>query len=174
MPNDAARRQSADAGCDMFLLVKGAKHGVIKGESQDQAHRGEIDVSRWSWGMEAKPALGAGGGSSKATVHELHVVKRVDSASTALLAALRTNEPLQKAVLTVRKAGETQLEFLRITIEQGRITSLTIDAGEVDGGPELIEHLSLSFNKVLVEYVPQGSDGQSQATMTYADQWGGT
>ena len=28
----------------MFLSVKGAKSGVIKGESQDQAHAKEIDV----------------------------------------------------------------------------------------------------------------------------------
>ena len=28
----------------MFLMVKGAKHGVIKGEAQDDEHKGEIDV----------------------------------------------------------------------------------------------------------------------------------
>ena len=39
---------------DMFLMVKGAKHGVIKGESQDDQHKGEIDVLSWSWGMQAK------------------------------------------------------------------------------------------------------------------------
>ena len=38
--------------------------------------------------------------------------------------ALRTNEPIQKAVLTLRKAGKGQLEYLKITIEQGRVTSL--------------------------------------------------
>ena len=35
---------SGGAG-DMFLMVKGAKHGLIKGESQDDQHKGEIEVA---------------------------------------------------------------------------------------------------------------------------------
>ena len=70
---------------DMFLSVKGAKGGVIKGESQDDAHKSEIDVLSWSWGMHARPSLGGGGATGKAAVHELKVVKKIDSASTALL-----------------------------------------------------------------------------------------
>ena len=158
---------------DIFLSVKGAKSGVIKGESQDQAHPKEIDVVSWSWGMQAKPSLGGGGATGKATVHELKVVKRVDSASTPLMSALRTNEMITKAVLTQRKAGKTPLEFLKITIEQGRVTALTIEAGDQTGSPDLFEHLSFSFNKITVEYVPQGKDGQAMGSMLYTDQFDG-
>jgi type VI secretion system secreted protein Hcp len=87
------------------------------------------------------------------------------------MGALRSNELIVKAVLTLRKAGKTQLEYLKITIEQGRVTSLTIEAGDTSGSPELFEHLSFSFNKITVEYVPQGKDGQALGGMTYADQW---
>ena len=38
----------------MFLMVKGAKHGLIKGKSQDDKHKDEIDVLSWSWGMQGK------------------------------------------------------------------------------------------------------------------------
>jgi type VI secretion system secreted protein Hcp len=156
---------------DMFLMVKGAKHGLIKGESQDTTHKGEIEVLSWSWGMQAKPSLGGGGASGKATINDLKIVKRLDSASTALMGALRTNEQIQKAVLTLRKAGKGQLEYLKITIEQGRITSVTVDAGDLSGSPEVVEKVSFSFNKIEVEYVPQGKDGQPQGGMTFADQW---
>ena len=160
----------------MFLMVKGAKHGVIKGESQDDQHKGEIDVLGWSWGMQAKPSLGGGTASGKATINDLRIVKRVDSASTPLMLALRTNEPIQKAVLTLRKSGKGQLEYLKITIEQGRVTSLTIDVAKVNeadegGVPQVIEKVSFSFNKIEVEYVPQGKDGLPQGGMTFADQW---
>src|SRR5688572_10539928 len=127
---------------DMFLMVKGAKHGVIKGEAHDDVHKEEIEVLRWSWGMQARPSLGGGGASGKATVNDLKIVKRVDSASTALMNALRTNEVIQKAVLTLRKAGENPLEYVKITIEQGRVTGLTIEAGDVSGGAEILENLS--------------------------------
>ena len=44
----------------MFLKVKGAKHGDINGEAQDQKHKNEIEVLSWSWGMQGKAALGGG------------------------------------------------------------------------------------------------------------------
>jgi type VI secretion system secreted protein Hcp len=156
---------------DMFLLVKGAKHGLIKGESQDDKHKGEIEVLSWSWGMQGKPTLGGGAATGKATIHDLKIVKKVDSASTALMLALRTNEPIQKAVLTLRKAGKSQVEYLKVTIEQGRVTSLIIDAGDATGSPDVVEKVSFSFNKIEVEYVPQGKDGLPQGGMTFADQW---
>jgi type VI secretion system secreted protein Hcp len=159
---------------DIFLMVKGAKHGVIKGESQDTDHKGEIDVLSWSWGMQGRPTLGGGGASGKATINDLKIVKRLDSASTALMLALRTNEAIQKAVLTQRKAGKGQLEYLKITIEQGRVTSLTVDAGETAGGPQVVEKVSFTFNKIEVEYVPQGKDGMPQGGMTFTDQWSET
>jgi type VI secretion system secreted protein Hcp len=156
---------------DMFLMVKGAKHGLIKGESQDDKHKGEIDVLSWSWGMQGRPSLGGGAASGKATINDLKIVKNIDSASTALMLALRTNEPIQKAVLTLRKAGKSQVEYLKVTIEQGRVTALTIDAGDTSGSPEVVEKVSFSFNKIEVEYVPQGKEGQPQGGMTFADQW---
>ncbi len=161
---------SGGAG-DMFLMVKGAKHGVIKGESHDSDHKGEIDVLSWSWGMQGRPSLGGGGASGKATINDLKITKRLDSASTALMLALRTNEPIQKAVLTLRKAGKGQLEYFKITIEQGRVTSLAIEAGSAAGSPEVVEKVSFSFNKLDVEYVPQGKDGQVQGSMMFSDQW---
>jgi type VI secretion system secreted protein Hcp len=161
---------STGAG-DMFLLVKGAKHGLIKGESQDEQHKGEIDVVSWSWGMQAKPNLGSGNASGRATINDLRIVKRVDSASTALMLALRTNEPIQKAVLTLRKAGKEHLEYLKVTIEQGRVVSLTIDTVPTTGVPDIVEHVSFSFNKIEVEYVPQGKEGLPAGGMTFADQW---
>jgi len=156
---------------DMFLSVKGAKSGLIKGESQDTVHVDEIDVLSWSWGMQAHVSLGGGTATGKATARELKIVKRVDSASTALMSALRSNEIITKAILTLRKAGKSPLEFLKITIEQGRITGVTIEAGDEDGSPDLVENIAFSFNKITVEYVPQGKDGQARGSTMFTDQW---
>jgi type VI secretion system secreted protein Hcp len=156
---------------DMFLKVKGAKTGLIKGESNDQKHKEEIEVLSWSWGMQGHSSLGGGQASGKATIHDLKIVKKVDKASTALMMALRANEEIQEAVLTIRKAGAVQLEYLTIKIEQGRVTGLTIDAGDQSGGADLIERLSFSFNRVTVDYTPQGPDGQARGGTTFMDQW---
>jgi type VI secretion system secreted protein Hcp len=156
----------------MFLSVKGAKHGQINGESQDDKHKGEIEVLGWSWGMEAKPSLAGGGASGQSTIRELRIVKRVDKASTALMGALRTNEAIKEAVLTLRKTGKTPVEYLKITIGDGRVVALNIEAGDTSGSSTEVERVSFSFNKIQVDYTPQGGDGQPQGATTFQDQWG--
>jgi type VI secretion system secreted protein Hcp len=155
----------------MFLSVNGAKHGQISGESQDDGHKNEIEVLSWSWGMQGKASIATGLATGKATMRELRVTKRVDKASTALMSALRSNEVIKKAVLTLRKVGKKPLEYLKITIEDGRLLSLEIEAGDTANSPALFERLSFSFNKISVEYTPQGPDGNPLGSTSFEDQW---
>jgi len=152
---------------DMFLKIESAKQGPIKGESQDQQHKDEIDIISWSWGMAAKTALSGGGASSKATLRELSLVKAVDSASTGLMSAMRNNDLIKKATLVVRKAGGTPHEYFKITIEKGRITALDVDATNFDSTGQVVETLTLAFQRISVEYVPQGADGQPKGGMLF-------
>jgi type VI secretion system secreted protein Hcp len=156
---------------DMFLKVKGIRTGPINGEANDQKHKDEIEVLSWSWGMQGKPSLGGGIATGKSSLSDLKITKRVDKASTALMVALRTNEQIQEALLTIRKAGTGQLEYLKIKIEDGRVTSLVIEGGDESGGAQLVERISFSFNKISVEYVPQGPDGQPRGSTSFQDQW---
>ena len=156
---------------DMFLKVKGAKHGDITGEAQDQKHKNEIEVLAWSWGMQGKSSLGGGVATGKATMRELRITKRIDKSSTALMSALRSNEVIKEATLTLRKIGKTPLEYLKIKIEDGRVMAIDLDAGDVSGGPTLLERVSLSFNKISVEYTPQGADGLPQGSTSFEDEW---
>jgi type VI secretion system secreted protein Hcp len=155
----------------MFLFVKGQKSGVIKGEAADAKHASEIEVVSWSWGMQGKPSLGGGSPSGKSVIQELKIVKNVDSASTSLMAALRFNELITTATLVIRKAGTTPLEYLKITIGEGRVTSISLDAGDGLTGPEIVERISFSFNKISVEYVQQGKDGQRGASFGFQDEF---
>ena len=156
---------------DMFLSVNGARAGAIKGEAQDAAHANEIDVLSWSWGMQGRSTIGTGQATGRATVHELKIVTRLARATTPLMSALRTNEIITKAVLTVRKSGGSKLEYLKITNEQGRVASIAVEGGSPDEGTELFENVSFSFNKITVEYVPQGKDGLPRGSMLYTDQF---
>ena len=152
---------------DMFLKLDGARQGAIKGEAQDDAHKDEIDVIAWSWGMHAQRAMSAGEDSGKATLDEIGIVKRVDSASTGLMAAMRNNELIKKGVLTVRKAGGNPLEYVKITIEKGRITAMDVRSDGASTDAALTEELRLAFQKISVEYTPQGTDGLPRGAMIF-------
>ena len=155
----------ADNSRDMFLKVT-TSSGAIKGESADKKHVGEIDILGWSWGMSASHSVPTRG-TGRATMNELHVQKSADSATVALMKALRHNELVKKAELTVRKAGKTQHEYLKITLENGRITNMDIATVTDEAVPSVVEKWSFSFQRINVEYVPQGPDGQPRGGMSF-------
>jgi type VI secretion system secreted protein Hcp len=148
---------------DVFLKIETQTKGLVKGESHDEIHLEEIDVVSWSWGMRAHTDMSAGGKAPKADLDELDIRKRVDSASTALMAAVRNNEKIKTATLTVRKAGGTALEYFKIKIDDARITLLHLES--TDELP--LERLTIAFKKINVEYVPQGQDGRARAGMSF-------
>ena len=152
---------------DILLRVEGKSTGVITGESASAASPGAIDVKEWSWGMVGPTALGGSGPASRIALQELRITKGVDRASTALMSVMRTNEPIKKAVLTVRKSGSSPpVDYLVVTIERGRITSFDIGTVAPDQA-ELVERLSISFEKIEVSYAAQSSLGAKAAASSF-------
>jgi type VI secretion system secreted protein Hcp len=135
---------------DMFLKM----HGVT-GEASDAEHKNEIEVSSWSWGMQASASVADSRAAGKAKLSELHIVKRIDRSSPTLMTFLRGNKPIATAVLTVRKAGKMPLEYFKIELENVRVTSLTAESENA----ELVERVTLGFSKVAVTYTPQDATG---------------
>jgi type VI secretion system secreted protein Hcp len=154
----------------MFLSLSGAKAGAIAGEAQDSDHKNEIEVLGWAWGMAGKRDVASGLATGRRTMREITILKRVDKASTPLMSALSTNE-LVKGKLTLRKAGKTPLEYLKLSFENGLVNSYDVEAGNVSGTATVVERVTFSFQKITVEYTPQGPDGRAQGGMTFTDQW---
>ena len=65
------------------------------------------------------------------------------------------------AVLTCRKAGEKPVEFLKVTMEEVLVSS--ISEGGSGGEDMQTENITLNFAKVKVQYTPQKSDGSAGA-----------
>jgi type VI secretion system secreted protein Hcp len=144
---------------DMFLVFdEGAK---IKGETQDKEYKkhGGIDVLAWSWGMSQSGTthMGSGGGAGKANFQDLSFTHYVDMASADLLYASASGKHLDKATLTVRKAGENPLEYIILTMDEVIVTS--ISTGGSGGEDRLTENVTLNFAKVKVEYKEQTKTG---------------
>src|SRR6185437_6277340 len=95
---------------DYFLKIDS-----VEGESGDHAHKGEIQLESWSFGETnaGNMAEGGGGGSGKVQMNDFHFVMKVNKASAKLFLACATGEHFKNAVLTCRKAGKTQQEFLK-------------------------------------------------------------
>ncbi|MFN2531638.1 MAG: Hcp family type VI secretion system effector [Pyrinomonadaceae bacterium] len=139
---------------DMFLKLDG-----IKGESKDQNHKDEIHIESFSWGMNqtGTHGSGGGGGAGKVSIHDISVTKFIDKASAALMLFCANGKHLKEGSITVRKAGEKPLEYLKIKLTDILISSVQL-AGHGEGDL-LSESVSLNFAKFHVEYQEQKPDG---------------
>ena len=148
---------------DMFIKI-----GDIKGESKDGTHKESIDVLAWSWGLSQSGSFsqGSGGGAGKVNVQDISLTKYVDASSTALMLAACKGTHIKQALLTVRKAGDSPLEYLKITLDGVLVSSLS--TGGSGGEDRLTENVSLNFAKFKVEYTTQAETGGKGATSTAA------
>lgn len=147
---------------DMFLKI-----GDLKGESLDDKHKDSIDVLAWSWGASQSGTMhvGGGGGAGKANFQDVSVTKWVDKSSGDLMLNVANGKHFDKATLTVRKAGEKALEYIKLTMKEVLITS--ISTGGSGGEDRLTENISLNFAQYEFEYIPQKADGTGDAAMKY-------
>ena len=142
---------------DIFLRVQTRRAGEVKGEAATDGHVGEIELQSWGWGVSASSAIGAMGAAERRSYTQLIVQKGIDSASTGLLNALAGNDEVKQAVLTMRKAGGEALDYIKLELSDGLISS--VSTGATKGDDRLTETITLNFASFKYEYTPQDAKG---------------
>jgi type VI secretion system secreted protein Hcp len=142
------------AQVDYFLKIEG-----VTAESTDDKHKGEIDVESFSWGQtqSGTSGHGSGAGAGKVQPQDFNFVKKLDKASPVLMIACATGQHFKSAILTVRKAGGQQQEYLKVTMEDVMISSYQV--GGSPGAAVPMDQLSLNFAKLEMSYKEQKPDG---------------
>ena len=140
---------------DYFLKIDG-----IDGESQDAKHKGEIQLESFSWGATQTGtfAFGGGGGAGKVSMQDFHFVMKHNKASPKLMLACARGEHIKKAVLTARKAGKEQQDFMKVSMEDVLVSSYQT-GGSATGDEIPMDQVSLNFAKIEHEYKEQKADG---------------
>ena len=147
---------------DFLLEIDG-----IPGESSDSKHKNTIEVDSFSWGVSnaGTYASGGGGGAGKASFQDMHFTSTVNKASAKLAQACATGEHIKKAVLYVRKQGENQKDYYKVTLEDLLVSSY--QSGDSAGGSVLpTDQFSLNYAKIKYEYSMQKTDGSLDAPIT--------
>ena len=141
------------AAVDYFLKIDG-----IEGESQDSKHKSEIEIQSFSFGATQTGSFAAGGGGGAGKVHmqDFHFTVPVNKASPKLMLACASGQHIKKAVLTVRKAGKEQQEYLKYTFSDILVSSYQTGGGGGDVLP--VDQISLNFAKIEFIYKPQNAE----------------
>lgn len=139
---------------DMFMRVEGAQ-----GESKDSNHQGWTDISSFTWGATQPGNMGVGGGGGAGKVHfdDLKVTALIDKSTPALLKHCASGKHLTKIELSVCKAGGTQIEYARITLDEVLVTNIKY-TGSNTGDLVGIEY-TFQAARVMQQYWEQTEQG---------------
>lgn len=148
---------------DMFLKLDG-----IDGESTDKGHKNEIEIESFSWGASnsGSAAHGGGGGAGKVSMQDFSFTTRVSRASPQLFLACASGEHIKSALLTVRKAGGQQQDFLKVTMSDLLVSSYKAEGSSGADADVPMDEVSLNFAKIQVSYSAQRPDGSLEGAVT--------
>jgi type VI secretion system secreted protein Hcp len=138
---------------DAYLQIDG-----IKGESQDSAHQGWIEISSAHWGvMQPRSSTASTGGGHTAERCEhlaLSLSKLADLASPILMQTCSTGKTIAKAKLEFMRADSDgkPVKYYEIELENVMIASIEQQVSE---GSILYDSLGLRFAKVKWKYTQQ-------------------
>jgi Hemolysin-coregulated protein (uncharacterized) len=143
------------AAVDYFLKIEG-----IEGESLDAKHKGELQIESWSWGAtnSGSMGLGGGGGAGKVSMQDFHFVINFGKHSPKLMEGCATGRHFNSAVLTCRKAGGQQEEYLKIKFTDVVVSSYQT-GGSANGSTLPMDQCSFNFTKIEMDYKEQKPDG---------------
>ena len=141
---------------DWFLKIDG-----VEGESASDAHKGEIDVLAWSWGVTqtGTMAFGGGAGAGKAEFQDFHFITRISKASPQLFLAAASGSHFKWVQLSGVRAGSKSKagDFLKYKLSDVLVTSVQHSDAEDDLPTEQI---SLSYAKFQMDYSTQSPSGK--------------
>jgi type VI secretion system secreted protein Hcp len=139
---------------DYHLKIDG-----VEGEDTHDKHKGEIAIESWSFeGQSGAYATGTGSGAGKVNVRDMRFTTHTNKATPKLILALCEGSHFKTAILTCRKAGGDQYDFLIITMTDVRVTSY--QSGGSGGQITPLDSFSLNCATISVEYKSQGADGK--------------
>ena len=132
---------------DAFL-----KLGDIKGESQNDKHKDEIQIESFHWGVANATSGSGGGGTSagRASAQDFLFTAASSKASPELFIACATGEHIKEGLLTLSSAGESQTTFSTIKLFDVTVSGYD-QAGDDDGGNP-VDEFSLRYDKVEFTY----------------------
>jgi type VI secretion system secreted protein Hcp len=136
----------------------------IAGESTRKDHKGEIELTSWSWGVAASTGGGTGSARGKAQPGELVFTHVYDKASPILANRCASGTRVATGTLSQRRSGDKQKDYLVIVLRDVLVTSCRTAWTE---GGDVVEQVSLTYAEIDVSYAPQDDKGRLGSRVTF-------
>jgi len=130
----------------------------VDGEATHKDHKGEIEVLSWSWNVtnDSGSRMGGGSGKGKGDPGAFSFMHAYDKASPVLAKKCAQGVHFPSVIVTARKSGEGQKDFLKVTMKEVFIAAVSPSGG---GNGEIMESVSMTYGDVEFAYKPQDEKG---------------
>jgi type VI secretion system secreted protein Hcp len=147
---------------DIFLKLDG-----VDGESPDTQHAGEIQLDGFRLSATSPRDVETGGASGAVRMSHFGCTSKVDKATPKLFDKITKNSKIPTAVLTCRKAGKDQFEFLKITLTDVFVAKVQMVRGE--GGDDVVPQceFDLAYGKIEAQYREQTPRGPTTGPVVF-------
>ncbi len=134
---------------DMFL-----KFDDIAGESRDEGHKGWIEISSFSWGVNqtGTASSGGGGGAGKVSFQDLHITKSVDKSTPLLLTRCATGQHIRQATLALARTKNDRQTFMEYKLTDVMVSSFSPSCIIGPENTVPTDSFSLNFTKMEMVY----------------------
>ncbi|MBL8316484.1 MAG: type VI secretion system tube protein Hcp [Rubrivivax sp.] len=129
----------------------------VDGEATHKDHKGEIEVLSWGWGVvNQSQTVGGGSGKGKAEPMAFHLTKLYCKASPVMAKKCAQGVHFDTVTMTCRKSGEGQKDFLKVTMKEAYITSISPSGSS---GGDIIESVQMTYGWIDFDYKAQDEKG---------------
>jgi len=142
---------------DLFLKIDG-----IEGESQKKGHEKEIDIVSFNFGAAQHGSFhtgGAGGGSGKAEIRDISIVKEVDKSSPLLFKACAQGKHIPTVIIYSQKAGDGSAPLTYYQIKMVDVLVSDVHNTGASSGDGIMESVTFNCAKVTFDYQAQNAQG---------------
>jgi type VI secretion system secreted protein Hcp len=135
---------------DMHLKIEG-----IEGDSQDEGHAKEIDISSYSYGVNmllSAPGSSGSATTEKASFTDFVVTKNLDMASSKLFVAIAQGQHFPTVTVSVERADGKggKVKYMQYAMTDAVIASLSTSHG---GSGLPMESLAFGYSKIELTYI---------------------
>lgn len=149
----------------LYVKIKGAKQGDIKGDVFERGKEGLIKVVSYSHEISSPRDVATGQATGKRQHKPIVITKEMDKATPLLYAALSTNEMLTEVTLnfyrpSLKAAAGVAVQWYTIKLTNASIAGIK---SRVDDKGQILEEISLAYQKISWTYTDGG--------VTHEDTW---
>lgn len=149
----------------MFVKIKGAKQGDIKGDVFERGKEGLIKVVSYNHEITSPRDAASGQATGKRQHKPMVITKEVDKATPQLYAALSANEILTDVTLnfyrpSLKAAAGVGVQWYTIKLTNASIAGIKT---RMDDKGQVLEEISLVYQKISWTYTDGG--------VTHEDSW---